>query len=74
MGIRVLRADDIGMSTFEVRRSRSMGLLRRFRYSVENSDWDERFLECVKWIDGASLVIAGAAALCVLSVVIRMMR
>jgi hypothetical protein len=71
MGTRVLRVNDLGMAVLELRRSRSKDFLRRFRRFIENTDWDERLLEYVRWVNGASLAVAGAAAILALSVGIR---
>jgi len=71
MAIRILRIDEFDAATFEVRRPKQRSLVLRFRYFIENSDWDDRILRHAKWVDGASLTIAAAAALYVLAVVVR---
>ena len=73
MGTRTLRINDIEMSTMAARKFGSRSLLRRFRDYIENSNWDERLENHVIWVDGASLIVAGAAVLYVVSVGIRIL-
>ncbi len=74
MGTRIsLRVDDIGMAALEARRwrSRSRSVLRRFRFFIENGDWDRRFLEFAEHVEQASLPVAVAALLYIVSVGVR---
>lgn len=73
MGTRTLRINDIDMATMDMRRFRSKSLLQRFRDYIENSDWDERLEDHVKWVGGVSLIVASVAVLFVVSVGIRIL-
>jgi hypothetical protein len=73
MGTRTLRINDIDAATMDLRRFKSRSLLRRFRDYIENSDWDERLDDRLKWVNGVSLIGAAAAVLFVVSVGIRIL-
>jgi len=73
MRTRTLRINDIEMSTMTARKFGAHSLLRRLRDCIENSNWDERLENHVIWVDGASLIVASAAVLYVVSVGIRIL-
>lgn len=64
MGIKTLRANEIVIAKLEFRGFRSKGkLLKKFRYFIENSNWDEDLLKYEKWIDVCSFIVIAAAVL-----------
>ena len=64
MGIKTLGANEIVIARLELRGVRSKGnLLKKFRYFIENSNWDEDLLKYEKWIDVCSVIVIAAAVL-----------
>jgi hypothetical protein len=64
MGIKTLRANEIVIAKLELRGVRSKGnLLKKFRYFIENSNWDEDLLKYEKWIDVCAFIVIAAAVL-----------
>ena len=63
-----VREPDIGYKTF----TRS-SYLKRFRYFIEHSNWDEVILSQEGWIDGICIVVIIAASVYLIPIALAML-
>lgn len=49
------------------------GYLERFRYFIENSDWDEKILVHEKWIDRICLIVIGSSVLYFIPIMVKLL-
>jgi hypothetical protein len=75
MGIKALRVNDIETARFGSRGVTSKpNPLKKFRYFIEHSNWDEDLLKYEKWIDAGCMAVIAMSFVFFLPVALSVFR